>query len=485
MSLRTKIIAALLTTSFLSLALVGVVAHERLMRRFDDLALARSARNFRGDVASYWLTYGSWDAGARTEPFPEFSQRRRALIERARAAAQPPAGDRPPPLDTGDVTDAEALTPLPAPGIGAPPPPAMTPGSRPRSGPPFGPPPGGPSVPFRFLLFDPAGRVLNPDPRLGADQQASASERARAVPIEVHGEVVAYASPVGVINYSETDLAYRDAVRDALAWGIAAAAALALGLGLLLGTRLSRSARALTRAVRFMQGGALRQRVAVASRDEIGVLADAFNHMSEELARSHDALEASHRMISEQADQLREMAERDTLTKLFNRRHFDASTKPLFEQAARYVRPLAVMIGDIDFFKRVNDRFSHATGDEVLRRVGRLLAEHSRASDVVARYGGEEFVICFPETELDEAAAFCERLRQIIEAHPWRDIHPELTVTMSMGLNGDLALGSVERMLAAADALLYQAKHGGRNRVCHRPAETSVGLASRPHEVRV
>ncbi|MBI3512993.1 MAG: GGDEF domain-containing protein, partial [Proteobacteria bacterium] len=128
----------------------------------------------------------------------------------------------------------------------------------------------------------------------------------------------------------------------------------------------------------------------------------------------------------------------------------------------------AVMIGDIDFFKRINDRFSHATGDEVLRHVGRILAEHTRASDVVARYGGEEFVIAFPETEIDEAAAFCERLRQIIEAHPWRDIQPELAVTMSMGLNGDLALGSVEKMLAAADALLYQAKQAGRNRVLHR-----------------
>jgi len=133
------------------------------------------------------------------------------------------------------------------------------------------------------------------------------------------------------------------------------------------------------------------------------------------------------------------------------------------------VRPLSVMIGDIDFFKKINDRFSHATGDAVLRQVGAILREHTRGSDVVARYGGEEFVIAFPETELDEAAAFCERLRQKIESHPWRDIHADLAVTMSMGLNGDVGLGSVEKMLAAADALLYQAKHAGRNRVLHRP----------------
>jgi diguanylate cyclase (GGDEF)-like protein len=332
-----------------------------------------------------------------------------------------------------------------------------------------GPPPRPPGefAPFTFVLFDPSGRVLNPGARPGGAAQATPEERERAKPITVHGTVVAYASPVGTINLSESDRGYRAAVRDALLWGMAAAALLAIGLGLLVGSRLSRSLRLLTRAIEKMQGGALRQHVEVATRDEIGTLADAFNHMSDELARSHDEIRA-------QADQLREMAERDGLTKLYNRRHFETLTQPLYEQAARYVRPLTVMIGDIDFFKRINDGFSHATGDEVLRQVGKLLAAHTRTSDVVARYGGEEFVIAFPETELDEAYAFCERLRQTIEAHPWRDIHADLKVTMSMGLNADLGQGNVERMLAAADGLLYQAKHAGRNRVVHRPIEAAA-----------
>lgn len=336
-----------------------------------------------------------------------------------------------------------------------------------------GPPPRPPGevAPFLFALFDANWGILNPGARPGGPPQATEAERNRALPIIVKGQTVAHASPIGEINFSETDITYWNAVTEALVSGLVAAAALAVGLGLLLGSRLSRSLRVLTRAIRKMKGGALRQRVEVTSRDEVGVLAGAFNAMSDALARSTEALEESNRKIRAQADQMREMAERDGLTKLYNRRHFETLTQPLYEQAARYVRPLAVMIGDIDFFKRINDGFSHATGDEVLRHVGRLLAEHTRTSDVVARYGGEEFVIAFPETELGEAAAFCERLRQIIEAHPWRDIHPDLKVTMSMGLNADLQQGSVEKMLAAADTLLYQAKHAGRNRVVHRPLE--------------
>src|SRR5215470_9840030 len=114
MTLRLKIMIALLVSSLVSLALVGVVANQRLMSRFDDIVLARSQRNFRGDVAAYWLTYGSWQAGALIEPFPQFVQRRRAVL--APAAAGQWAT-----LDTGDAADARPLPPLP-PRVAAPPP---------------------------------------------------------------------------------------------------------------------------------------------------------------------------------------------------------------------------------------------------------------------------------------------------------------------------------------------------------------------------
>jgi diguanylate cyclase (GGDEF)-like protein len=449
MSLRVKFIAGLLATSLLSVMLVWAVAHDRVVHKFDDLVLRRSAHNFRNDVAAYWLTYGSWQAGQQVEAFNHFVARRRAT------------------LTAGPQSD-DAVRALP-PWSG---PPAAS-AVEPRPGVP--PPPGEFVPPFRFLLLDADGKVLNPvDPRDQPGRMATTAEMDRAVPIEIGHEVVAYASLAGLINYTETDRAYLTAVGEALAWGIAAAAGMAVGLGLLVGNRLSRSLRRLTRAIAGMEHGALRQHVEVGSHDEIGSLARAFNAMSDALAASHEALQASYQKISQQAEELRELAIRDALTQLYNRRHFDGYTPRLYEQSVRYTRPLSVMIGDIDFFKKINDRFSHATGDAVLREVGKLLREHTRASDVVARYGGEEFVIAFPETELTVAAEFCERLRQRIEAHPWQRIHPELAVTMSMGLSGDLSLGSVENMLKAADELLYQAKSTGRNRVCHQAEERAA-----------
>ena len=181
---------------------------------------------------------------------------------------------------------------------------------------------------------------------------------------------------------------------------------------------------------------------------------------------SHEELTASHQTILEQAEQLRELSVRDALTKLHNRRHFDEHAATLFSQAVRHKRPLSVVIGDIDYFKRINDQFSHATGDAVLRKVGEILRGHMRLTDLVARYGGEEFVIALPETPLPQAASLCDKLRKLIEDFPWHEVHPDLKVTMSMGVYGDLAAGTAEAMLQKADALLYRAKEGGRNQVC-------------------
>ena len=226
-------------------------------------------------------------------------------------------------------------------------------------------------------------------------------------------------------------------------------------LGLLFGRRMSAALDELTTAIRTMgTQRTLRQEVPVRSNDEIGVLAAAFNEMSAELTRAHG--------------ELRELSICDPLTGLYNRRHFNEQAAHLYQQALRYNRPLTVMVGDLDHFKQINDNFSHAVGDEVLRRIGTLLREHNRKSDLLARHGGEEFVIAFPETSLAHAASHCEQLRRLIEAAPWHEVHPELRVTMSIGLSDDLASGSIERMLHQADGQLYAAKHAGRN--CIQPA---------------
>lgn len=458
LSLRLKFVLALLLTSLLSIAVMWWVAHERVMRRFNHLVESQSSVFFRADAASWWLTYGSWDTAMRSETFFHFEQRRKL-----HARMSPPGSfDLQLPqrlaLVSDDPVAAQEMSFAPATPIPLGPP--LAKGEN---------PPPGHLPPFRFLLFDADGKVvLNPTDAYRPGDQVSEQDRKNAIPIEVNGTIVGYASRVGERFLSPSDRAFLDAMLDALIWGCSVASALAVVVGLLVGNGLSASLRGLTTAIRGMQDGTLGQSVEVSSGGEIGLLAQAFNSMSNEVMRSHEALKESHAKISEQAEQLRELSIRDSLTGLYNRRHFDKSAQRLFDLAGRYEHPLTLMIGDIDFFKQVNDRYSHAVGDAVLKEIATILMTEVRGTDLVARYGGEEFVIAFAETPQAEAEALCERLRRAIEDHSWAEIDGKLTVTMSMGLCGDLFLGSAEAMLNAADQRLYMAKELGRNRIVGR-----------------
>ncbi len=165
------------------------------------------------------------------------------------------------------------------------------------------------------------------------------------------------------------------------------------------------------------------------------------------------------------AEALAELATRDALTGLHNRRYLDEKLAEEFARARRYRHPLTVAICDIDDFKRINDRFSHALGDQTLRRLARLIRGELRENDVVARYGGEEFVILFPETSKGEAAKACQKLCEAVAAFDWGALQPGLGVTLSIGLADDLSLVDHEKLLHLADTRLYEAKFGGKNRV--------------------
>jgi diguanylate cyclase (GGDEF)-like protein len=215
-----------------------------------------------------------------------------------------------------------------------------------------------------------------------------------------------------------------------------------------------------------MQEGNLYQRVNDTSGDEIGMLANAFNQMSSELAEMHDALHKSNLQISKQAKQLKELSIRDDLTGLYNRRHANQEGTRLFEAAIKNSEPLSVVMGDIDFFKKINDDNSHATGDEVLRRIAMIFQKEARGSDILARYGGEEFVLILPHTPVQSAVVLCERLRKKIEHHSWKELVPDLDVTISFGICDDTTCDSFETQLEMADDKLREAKLSGRNRVC-------------------
>src|SRR5712691_11199268 len=106
----------------------------------------------------------------------------------------------------------------------------------------------------------------------------------------------------------------------------------------------------------------------------------------------------------------------DGLTKLHNHRHLQDELHRAFEESQRYQRPLSLAMIDIDFFKKVNDTYGHAVGDEVLKAVARMFRESVRSTDLVARYGGEEFAVMMPETELPDGCVFAEKIRSLIES---------------------------------------------------------------------
>jgi diguanylate cyclase (GGDEF)-like protein len=126
---------------------------------------------------------------------------------------------------------------------------------------------------------------------------------------------------------------------------------------------------------------------------------------------------------------------------------------------------VTIALADVDHFKGINDRFSHAVGDEVLRCVGEVLRVHCRLGDIVGRYGGEEFMLVLRHLEIGPAAEICELVRRAIEGWDWKSIHPHLRVTLSMGLASSASLDTPQRFLDAADHWLYEAKHHGRNQI--------------------
>ncbi|MGH8307524.1 MAG: GGDEF domain-containing protein, partial [Gammaproteobacteria bacterium] len=156
----------------------------------------------------------------------------------------------------------------------------------------------------------------------------------------------------------------------------------------------------------------------------------------------------------------------DGLTGLYNRRYLYDRLGHEMSRAQRYKRELTLVMADIDHFKVVNDRFSHMVGDSVLRAVANILRAQCRSIDIIARYGGEEFLLCFPETSLVNAVSICEKIRQQVEANQWDKIQSGLAVTISFGVAAATPDYEVDKIIAAADERLYEAKHSGRNRVC-------------------
>lgn len=186
--------------------------------------------------------------------------------------------------------------------------------------------------------------------------------------------------------------------------------------------------------------------------DEIDYLVTGFNDMAAKLQEDQSELER--------------LANHDGLTGLLNRHHLSAAFERLLA-ARRPDSPLSLMMMDVDHFKNINDSFGHQVGDDALRMVSALVREHARQHDLVVRYGGEEIVVVLPDTRLEAALVIAERLRARIAARPLDDRRGEvLHLTVSIGVAAlPRHAEDGDGLIRAADAALYEAKHGGRNRV--------------------
>jgi diguanylate cyclase (GGDEF)-like protein len=164
---------------------------------------------------------------------------------------------------------------------------------------------------------------------------------------------------------------------------------------------------------------------------------------------------------------LQQLATRDGLTGLANRRCFDDTLQAEWQRALRQQQALSLLMVDVDNFKHYNDAYGHVGGDECLQRVAAAVASEMRANDLVARYGGEEFAVILPNQSLKGAAIVAERIRSRVEQLQLPNLAPDSVVTVSIGAATALPAPESDagQLVATADAALYRAKHMGRNRI--------------------
>ncbi len=193
--------------------------------------------------------------------------------------------------------------------------------------------------------------------------------------------------------------------------------------------------------------------------------------------RLHLKLKLLQDELREKNEVLKGMSTTDHLTELRTRRYLGEVLAVECLRSKRYKSPLSVVMADLDYFKRVNDTYGHAAGDDVLKATADVLRESLRATDVAARWGGEEFLVVLPETDLQGASLWAERWREDIERHEFEEPDgKKLKITISVGVasfNSDMDNQDV--LIDAADKALYRAKESGRNRVVVQGPASDAG----------
>jgi diguanylate cyclase (GGDEF)-like protein len=195
--------------------------------------------------------------------------------------------------------------------------------------------------------------------------------------------------------------------------------------------------------------------------------------VNQELREEVELRKSTEQSLRQREALFRQLAITDPLTGINNRRHFYQLAMIELKRSCRYHHPLAVVMFDVDHFKRVNDLYGHAIGDQVLQALAGLIRNCLRSNDIFARYGGEEFILLLPETDLQAASVIADRVRRQVAEKPLVVTPNQIEITISAGCSAvDHSVQplfpkpkDLDRLIDCADKALYQAKRAGRNRI--------------------
>lgn len=273
----------------------------------------------------------------------------------------------------------------------------------------------------------------------------------------------------------EERFAFTDPVVQATVWTIILFPLLGLWMVVTMAKRIEKLATTIREIEEKTQGAEEKSKVVPGSQDEIEELAKEFFQMRnaitkqmEQLGDFQSKLDDSNLKLVEANKQLKELSIRDGLTALYNRRYFDGRLEEEAQRALRYNRVFALEMIDIDHFKKLNDTYGHACGDEVLKQVATIMRENTRDTDIVCRYGGEEFCVVLLEADEKRAYHHAERLREAVSAYIFSNGQTPLSekVTVSVGIGMFIQdARDARELVESADSALYAAKAGGRNQV--------------------
>lgn len=199
----------------------------------------------------------------------------------------------------------------------------------------------------------------------------------------------------------------------------------------------------------------------------LSVLNMTYEQVNRELIEAKVQLQQLAKELEQKNKRLEKLANYDGLTEVYNHRFFQETLARELNRSIRHEKPISLVLADVDYFKKFNDKYGHQAGDFVLKEVCRVMQEQLRKYDTLARYGGEEFVIVLPETDSAAAEAVAEKLRSVIDTTKFERDMDEFRVSMSFGVSflepGEKLTNS--ELIERADKALYQAKKKGRNRV--------------------